>query len=198
MVFLELLPAVHIALQAMTCPNLFESFGTEWKWDTDTLTKANSFRYQFESSSFLVCFKILLEVLTCLRGLTLKLQLRAIDVVYAYKEVERTTSVLKSMRDNSEREFARIFEETTKLGRKLHGSDFELSQPRVVRRQTHRSNVEATTAVNYFRVSYYNEFYLMRLVSGLTKIQHMAVDFYKEDLPNVIMCPTEWGTGSGR
>ena len=53
-VFFELLPAVHMTLQAMTCPpHLYESLGTEWKWDTDTITKANSFLYQLESSSFL-------------------------------------------------------------------------------------------------------------------------------------------------
>ena len=72
-VFLELLPAVHVTLQAVTCPHLYESLGTDWKWDTDTITKANSFLYQLESSSFLVCFKILLEVLANLRNLTVKL-----------------------------------------------------------------------------------------------------------------------------
>ena len=53
-VLLELLPAVHMILQAMTCPHLYTSLGTDWKWDTDTITKANSFLYQLESSSFLV------------------------------------------------------------------------------------------------------------------------------------------------
>ena len=45
-VFLELLPALHMTLQAMTCPQLYKSLGTDWKWDTDTITKANSFLYQ--------------------------------------------------------------------------------------------------------------------------------------------------------
>lgn len=39
-VFLELLPAVHMTLQAMTCPCLYENLGTDWKWDTDTITTA--------------------------------------------------------------------------------------------------------------------------------------------------------------
>lgn len=88
-----------------------------------------------------MCFKILLEVLTNLRSLTVKLQQRAIDVLGAYKEVEGVISTLKSMRDNSDGEFARIFKETTKLGQELHGSEFELTQPRIVGRQRHRSNV---------------------------------------------------------
>ena len=72
-VFLELLPAVHTALQAISCPSQFKELGTDWSWDGETLTKANEFLYQLESSSFLVCFKILLEVLSYLRSLTLKL-----------------------------------------------------------------------------------------------------------------------------
>ena len=70
-VFLELLPAVHTALQAISCPSQFKELGTDWSWDGETLTKANGFFYQLESSSFLVCFKILLEVLLYLRSLTL-------------------------------------------------------------------------------------------------------------------------------
>ena len=159
-VFLQLLPALHITLQAMVCPNLYESLGTDWKWDTDTITKANGFLYQLESSSFLVCFKILLEVLTNLRCLTVKLQQRAVDVLSAYKEVESVIAMMRFMRDNSESEFARIFEETTKLGWELHGCEFELSQPRVVGRQSHRSNVDVTSAEDYYRISIYNEFLL--------------------------------------
>ena len=108
-VFLELLPAVHVTLQAMSYPHLYVSLGTDWKWDTDTVTTANSFLYQLES--FLVCFKILLQVLANLRGLTVKLQQCVLDVLSAYKEVESVISVMKLMRDNSESEFARIFED---------------------------------------------------------------------------------------
>ena len=103
-VFLELLPAVHMTLQAMICPSQFENLG-DWNWDGETLTKANGFLYQCESSSFLICFKILLEVLAYLRGLTLKLQMPALDVMYAYREVRSVVSTLKSMREGSEREF---------------------------------------------------------------------------------------------
>ena len=120
--------------------------------------KANSFLYQLESSSFLVCFKILLKVLANLRSLTVNLQQRAIDVLSAYKEVGSVVLVMRLMRDNSESEFARIFEETTKLGQELHGSEFELRKPRTVGRQSHKSNVDVTTAEDYYRIAHYNEF----------------------------------------
>ena len=50
-VFLELIPAVHMTLQAMTSPNLFSNLG-EWNWDGETVTKATGFLYQLESSPF--------------------------------------------------------------------------------------------------------------------------------------------------
>ena len=36
-VFLELLPAVHTALQAISYPSQFKDLGTDWSWDRETL-----------------------------------------------------------------------------------------------------------------------------------------------------------------
>lgn len=66
---------------------MHEELGTEWSWDGDTITKANGFLYQIQSPSFLISFKILAQVLHILRELTMKLQMQANDVVYAYKQV---------------------------------------------------------------------------------------------------------------
>lgn len=82
-VFLELLPSMHMTLQAISSPGQFENLGTNWNWDGETLSKVNGFLYQLESSSFLISFKILLEALSSLRALTLKLQIQVIDVLYA-------------------------------------------------------------------------------------------------------------------
>ena len=51
-VFLKLLPAVHMALNAIAYPNSFQCLGTDWNWNGETLRKANGFRYQLESSTF--------------------------------------------------------------------------------------------------------------------------------------------------
>ena len=97
-VFLELLPAIHTTLQAMSCPNQFEELGTDWSWDGETLTKANRFLHQQESSSFLISFKILLEVLSYLRSLTLKLQMQAFSalLLLSHKCTSKTTKVRDS------------------------------------------------------------------------------------------------------
>ena len=221
-VFLELLPAVHMVLQAITCPTQFEELGTDWNWDGETATKANGFLYQLQSASFLVCFKILLEVLSCLRSLTMKLQMQAIDVMYAHKQVHAVVSTLEQMRAGSNHDFSKIFADTAKLGKDLHGEDFKLCQPRINRRQMHRSSIQTTSAEEYYRITLYNEF-LSHVVTELKDrfidkpadgygLLHLlpsqccsdgesdeipqeliqAVDFYQHDLPHAIMFPTEY------
>ena len=69
--------------------------GTDWGWDGDSITKANGFLFQLQSSSFLIAFKVLLRILYVLRELTVKLQMQAIDVTYAYQQVTSVISTLK-------------------------------------------------------------------------------------------------------
>ena len=122
-VFLELLPAVHVTLPVMICPCHFENLGTDWRWIGETLTTANGFHYQIVSSSFLVIFRILLEVLSCLRGLTLKLQMLSVDVLHAYEEANCCI-----LFKGSEQEFNKNTK-ANKLGNELHGKHFGLCQP---------------------------------------------------------------------
>ena len=104
-VFLELLPALHMCLQAMVHPSLHTELSTDWSWDGETITKANGFLFQLQSSSFLISFQILVQVLQILREVTVKLQMKAVDVVYAYKIVKRVVSTLKAIRRDSTSEF---------------------------------------------------------------------------------------------
>ena len=115
----------------MVNPSLHEDLGKEWSWDGETITKADGFLYHLQSSSFLLCVSILLQILHILRELTMMLQMRATDVVYAYKQVRSVVSALKRMRQDSVREFKQVFTQTTKLGQDLHGEQFQLCKPRV-------------------------------------------------------------------
>ena len=91
-------------------------------------------------------FQILVQVLQILRELTIKLQLKAIDVVSAYKLVDKVVSTLKSMKTNSVSEFRKQFAEAARIAKKLHGDQFELTTPRISGRQRHRSNPPSSTA----------------------------------------------------
>lgn len=119
-VFEELvrMPAVHVHYITGYSPPkpVWGAIGTEWNWDGETINKANGFLYQQESS-FLVCFGILLKTLFYLREITIKLQMQAIDVAYAYKQVSSVVTTLKKM--NLERSmlmqlsWANLFMEST-------------------------------------------------------------------------------------
>ena len=164
--FMDLLPAILTTLQAMICPTDFSEFGTDWGWDGETVMKATGFVHQIESSTFLICFKILLECLSHLRGLTIKLQKRAIDVLYAYRQVSDVSRSLGDMREKAESTFSTIYKETTTLAQLLHGEDFQLQRPRLNARQVHRANVRTESVEEYFRITLYNEF-LSHIVAEL-------------------------------
>ena len=75
-----------------------------------------------------------------------------------YKEVHSIVSALQSMRSESDEGFSRMFGETSCLGRDLHREDFELTMPRINCRQTQRSNVQVSTAEQYYHITLYDEF----------------------------------------
>ena len=76
----------------------------------------------------------------------MKLQMQAVDVVYAYKMVNSVVSAFKALRNDSTHEFKKQFTEATELGKQLHGDDFILSKPRLTGHQAHQSNPPSSTA----------------------------------------------------
>ena len=62
------------------------------------------------------------------------------------------------MREDSPTQFHSLFAETTTLGQQLHGDHFELSTPRILGRQVHRSNSAVSSAEDYFRITLFDEF----------------------------------------
>lgn len=221
-VFMELLPAIHTTFEAMVSPTSFQNLGTDWGWEGDTVKKAEGYIFQLKSPSFLICLQILFECLSRLRSVTIKLQMQAIDVLYAYKQVDSVISSFKSMRTSATASFHRIFLEATQLAKNLHGEEFELNRPRVSNRQVYRNNVATSSPEEYFRITLFNEF-LSHMISeleerfsettrhsiGLLKLMPseckdleegaelpqelaQAANFYKGDLPHSVMLPSEF------
>ena len=157
-VFLELLPAVHAVLNAIVHLSMHQDLGTDWNWDSDSITKANGFLFQLQSPSFLIAFKILVHVLYVVRELIVKLQMQEIDVTYAYKQVTSAVSTLKQMKEDSSRQFYQLFIDTTRLSQQLHGDQFELVTPRIIAgRQAHRSNPATASPEHYLRITLFDE-----------------------------------------
>uniref|UniRef100_A0A1X7V231 Uncharacterized protein n=1 Tax=Amphimedon queenslandica TaxID=400682 RepID=A0A1X7V231_AMPQE len=158
-----------------------------------------------------------------LKELTLKLQMQAIDVVYAYNAVQSVVTTMNFMRQNSTAEFKEVFSDATKLGRKLHGEEYTLCIPRIPRRQTHHSNPPSNPE-DYFTITLYDEF-LSHIISELqTRFMNNpsrgllyllprefiildksnsypvelaeAADLYKDDLPHPLMTKIEYNLWS--
>ena len=142
--------------------------------------------------------------------------MQAIDVTYAYQQVTSVFSTLKKMTEDSASEFHSLFAETTKLGQQLHGDHFELSTPRIVGQQVHRSNPAVSSVEDYFRIDDFLSHVtreledgfvdnpahsialglLHRLPSECVRVENdgtlptelvQAADLYKEDLPHTVM-----------
>ena len=137
---------------------MHNELGTDWNWDRETITKANGFLFQLQSSSFLLSLQILLQVLQVLRELTVKLQMQAIDVVYAYEMVNNVVSTIKALRQDPTIEFKKQFIQASKLGKQLHGDEFELRRPRLSGHQAHHSNPPSSTPEDYYPITLYDEF----------------------------------------
>ena len=54
--FLDLLVPLHLSLEAMVHPTSHSDLGTDWSWDGETITRANGFLFQLNSSSFFGSF----------------------------------------------------------------------------------------------------------------------------------------------
>lgn len=142
----------------MAFPSSNTDLGVDWRWDSETISKANGFLNQIQSSSFLVAFYILLQILQVLKELTLKLQSLAMDVVHAYKSVSSVICTLKFIRANNVTEFQKLFTSVRELGKELYGDEFDIVKPRLVGRMVHRGNPTHCTTEEYYRVTMYNEF----------------------------------------
>ena len=55
-VFVELLPALQMCLQGMVHPSFHTDLSTDWSLDGESITKANGFLFQLQSSSLLTSF----------------------------------------------------------------------------------------------------------------------------------------------
>ena len=158
-------------------------------------------------------------MLQILRELTIKLQLIAIDVVYAYKLVNKVVSRLKSTRSNSVSEFRKQFAEAARIAKQLHGDQFELTTPRLTGRQRHHSNPPSSTPEEYYRITLSScpmlclswRRGIIRITIGLLHLLPSeciklrddvvvpedlakAVDLFKGDLPHAVMFNTEYGS----
>lgn len=132
-------------------------------WDPKTVTEGTGLNKQLRSSNFIVAFVICHYIFGFSKGLSRQLQGTSLDIITAYEMVDLITDELKKIRTDDVTEFSKLYEDCVKMA---EDAEQPLSKPRVVGRQTLRSNVEAQNLEEYFRRSIFLPF-LDHLISQL-------------------------------
>ena len=146
----------HVALQDIALLHEFLvdslasiSSGNE-NWDSKSVTEAHGLLTQLCSSMWIVALHVNLYFSGFLRGLSLFLLGPSQDVITAYNRVSLVVEELKSTKKSSETAFQDIW---TKASAVANSVDVKLSVPQKCGKQTHRNNVVAGSAPEYFKRS---------------------------------------------
>lgn len=164
--FEEMYEYVCISLEAITFPHRHPDLlhvkpgdpdSDQWNWqrDRDTVTQAQGLFANLQKAEFIMAFVVVKNCLRLMKGMTVKLQKRDIDVISAYNMIEGIKKQICDLRKKLHEEHKEWFEEAKKMADKV-GMGMEM--PRVTGRQMHRSNAGNSTAVDYYRVNYSTKF----------------------------------------
>ena len=117
-------------------------------WNGETRSDAQSLFFTIFRFSFVVALVLTEKVLSYVKGLSVKLQGRYVDVVRAHNNIENVKSTLAKLRSNVE-SFHRIaYEEALLLCQSV---GIEESTPRVTSRQQHRQNIPSDNSREYYK-----------------------------------------------
>lgn len=112
--------------------------------------KAVALHRRLCSFDFLISLKICAKILEITKCLSEYLQKKTVDLSLALEAVDNALTVIQTIRDKSEENFAIIFAGTVTIASTFN---VEPKIPRIVGVQRHRENFEANTAEEYFRRS---------------------------------------------
>jgi len=151
-VFFALLPSILRALEGMSNERLFANqfVETAWNWGTDSKSKANSLLHAVSNFEFIIPQITMMKCLSILKPLSIKLQKRDIDVYEAYSHIRDLKGELQDIRADIEKYCSDWYSMATTTARK---ANIKPSMPRIVGRQQHRSNVEAGTPKDYYKIA---------------------------------------------
>ncbi len=117
-------------------------------WSRDSLADARSLQLAITTPEFVSALVITNACLKYIQALTTSLQAEAKDIVAAMREVDNVIEAVNNVRNNIDTYHAEWFLTVCKL---LEEVGREPSIPRRCGRQAHRTNIPATTPVEYFR-----------------------------------------------
>eukprot|EP00731_Ephydatia_muelleri_P031439 Em0022g953a len=144
-VFVELYPAIIGALSDI-------AYGKDSvSWNRETTSDANGLLSAIEKFSFLLALVVVYNILSYIKGLTVLLQQRSIDIVQGITLVQEVLGQLKELREELDDWNKIWFQMAVEIAEEV-GTE-KPSIPRMCSRQTQRSNVEADIPEVYYRRS---------------------------------------------
>ena len=117
-------------------------------WNSETRSDAQSFFLTIFRFSFVVALVLTEKVLSYVKGLSVKLQSRYVDVIRAHKNIENVKSTLGKLRSNVENFHRKAYGEALLLCQSV---GIEESTPRVTSRQQHRQNIPFNNSSDYYK-----------------------------------------------
>ena len=118
----------------------------EMNWDSKTVVAANGLLKMFLSFSFILSFVVVMNAMSIVKPLSIKLQYKTSDIVYAFSKVTEVINELDVVRKDDKMVHSWYVAAET-----LAGEVGVLAQvPRVTSRQCHRDNVEHQTTEQYY------------------------------------------------
>ena len=120
------------------------------QWNRDTRHEAQSFLLALSQFSFIVSLLLTQKILAYVKGISVKLQGRYVDVVKAHQDIESIKSALKKARSTVDEFHGIVYDEVLQLSQLVGVQE---SSPRLASRQQHRSNIPSDTVKEYYKLS---------------------------------------------
>lgn len=182
----------------------------DMNWDSKTIVSANGLLKMFHSFGFILSFVVTMNAMAIIKPVSIKLQYKTNDIVYAYSKIKEVISELDSIRSSEN-----ILHMWYVQSEEIAGEVNVVPQvPRVASRQIHRANVDHESPEQYYQRSIVLPFLdnlreqmrerfgntqmlaskLINLVPSVICSDSSfddVVSFYKDDLPHPSIVNTE-------
>jgi len=123
--------------------------------NTETSSRSAQLLAAIQTSEFNVSLIVIHKIFQYTKTLCSYLQKTNLDLFQALYHIDLIISELQKIRENCDDEFHKYFEELTERSNKM---DFEITIPRKVKRQKHRSNYSTDDPEHFFKISIFLPF----------------------------------------
>ena len=118
------------------------------EWNAETRSDAQSLFLTVFRFSFVVALVFTQKILSYIKGVSVKLQGRYVDIARAHTEIENVKSTLYKLRSDVERFHTQTYNQVLVLCQSV---GIEESTPRITNRQQHRQNLPSSNSSEYFK-----------------------------------------------